>query len=315
MSNVVTVGSVNVDRTTYRSRAEIRTLESTYEWFPSPGETVRTERVPAAVADEEFRDGIGGKGSNQAVAAACGGAESTFLGTVGEDERTYDVLSTLADRGVTVDSVAVAERETGKAYVFVDGDGESWIAILGGANEAVDARYVDRHYDQIRNADVCLLQNEIPVPTMRSLLERLTAEAEGPTVVLNPVPTDGVEPLLAEPAVDVVVVNEAEYDALEGHLERFDGTVVRTRGADDVIVSGESEYRVTPPSVDPVDTTGAGDVFCGYLGAQLAAGRSIGAAADLATAAASLSTETEGAQESIPTLEQVTALEPTAPRQ
>ncbi|AHF99592.1 sugar kinase [Halostagnicola larsenii XH-48] len=315
MSNVVTLGSVNVDRATYCSRGEIRTLESAYDWFPALGETVRTERIPAAIADDEFRNRIGGKGSNQAVAAASGGAESTFLGTVGKDERTYEVLSTLEDRGVVVDSVAVAECETGKAYIFVDDDGESWIAILGGANEAVGARYVERHYDRIRNADTCLLQNEIPLSTMQSLLGKLAGEAVRPTVVLNPVPTDGVEPLLTEPAVDIVVVNEAEYDALEGELEAFEGTIVRTRGGDNVIVSGETSHRVTPPSVDPVDTTGAGDVFCGYLGAQLADGRSIETATDIATVAASVATETEGAQESIPALEEVTDLEPVVPGQ
>lgn len=315
MSNVVTVGSVNVDRATYCSRGEIRALESTYDWFPEMGETVRTERVPAPIADGDFRNRIGGKGSNQAVAAARGGVESTFLGTVGQDQRAYDVLSTLEDRGVAVDSVAVAERETGKAYIFVDDAGESWITILGGANEAVNARYVADQHDQIRDADVCLLQNEIPVSTMQSLLGKLAEEAARPTVVLNPVPTNGVGPLLAEPAVDIVVVNEAEYDALEAQLEAFGGTIVRTRGADDVIVSGETSYRVTPPSVDPVDTTGAGDVFCGYLGAQLADGRSIEPATDIATVAASVATETEGAQESIPALEEVTNLEPVAPGQ
>ena len=315
MSNVVTVGSVNVDRATYCSREKIRSFESTYDWFPETGETVRTERIPATIADGKFQNRIGGKGSNQAVAAAQGGVESTFLGTVGTDEQSYDVLSSLEDRGVVVDAVGIAECETGKAYIFVDDNGESWIAILGGANEAVDTRYVNAHYDQIRNADVCLLQNEIPVPTMQSLLAQLVEEAVRPTVVLNPVPTDGVDPLLAEPAVDIVVVNEAEYDALETELETFEGTIVRTRGADDVIVSGKTSYRVTPPSVDPVDTTGAGDVFCGYLGAQLADGRSIETATDIATVAASLATETEGAQESIPALEKVTALESVVPGQ
>ncbi len=309
MSNVVTLGSINVDRATYCSRGEIRSLESTYEWFPEIGETVRTDDVPASIAETEFRNRIGGKGANQAVAAAQSSVESTLLARVGSDERRYGVRSTLEDRGVTVDQIAEDDAETGKAYIFVDDDGESWIGILGGANESVDARYVDRQYDRIQRADVLLLQNEIPVPTMESALGRLDEETIRPTVVLNPVPTDGVESLLEEPAVDIVVVNETEYETLEDRLETFDGTVVRTRGGDDVLVSGETNHRVSPPPVDPVDTTGAGDVFCGYLGAQLATGSSIEDAAELATVAASLATETEGAQESIPALEEVTGFE------
>ncbi|MDJ1432025.1 ribokinase [Halostagnicola sp. A-GB9-2] len=309
MSNVVTLGSINVDRATYCSRGEIRSLESTYEWFPDMGETVRTSDVPAAIAETEFRNRIGGKGANQAVAAAQCSVESTLLARVGSDQKRYDVLSTLEERGVTVEQIAEDETETGKAYIFVDEDGESWIGILGGANESVDARYADNHYERIQRADVLLMQNEIPVPAMKSVLGRLDEEPVRPTVVLNPVPTDGVEPLLEEPAVDIVVVNETEYDTLGGHLETFDGTVVRTRGGDDVIVSGETDHRVSPPPVDPVDTTGAGDVFCGYLGAQLASGRSVEDATELATVAASLATETEGAQESIPSLEDVTGLE------
>ena len=308
MTDVVSLGSANVDRTRYLPTDRIRDLESRYDWFPAAGETVRIDdspELPTLEADR-YENVVGGKGANQAVAAARAGAGTAFLGCVGSDEPEFGVLETLADCGVDVDHVAaVADRETGKAYVFVDEAGESWIAIVGGANDAVDGAYVERHYDRIRTADALLLQNEIPVAAMEQLLGRLENEATRPTVVFNPAPATGVEALCTCSAVDIVVVNEAEYAALETHLAEFDGTVVRTRGADDVVATGAVEHRVTPPSVEPVDTTGAGDAFCGYLAALVGAGAGLERALETATVAGSLATETEGVQNAIPDRETV----------
>ncbi|WP_339102209.1 PfkB family carbohydrate kinase [Haloterrigena salinisoli] len=310
MPDVVCLGSVNLDRTWYLPAERIRDLEARYDWFPAAGETVRIEGSPdlpaGVLEDAQYRTAVGGKGSNQAVAAARAGADAAFLGCVGRDADEYGVRETLADRGVAVDGVTTVGRETGKAYVFVDEGGESWIAIVGGANDAVDEGYVDQVLERVLSADAVLLQNEIPVSTANGLLERLETDenASGrPTVVLNPAPADGADPLVDRAAVDVIVVNEAEHAALEDCLATVDATVVRTRGADDVIVSdgdaGNVDYRITPPTVDAVDATGAGDAFCGYLAALLGEGEGLERAVEAATVAGSLATETEGVQNAI----------------
>ncbi|WP_440770851.1 PfkB family carbohydrate kinase [Natronorubrum sp. DTA28] len=308
MTDVVSLGSANVDRTRYLPTDRIRDLETRYDWFPAAGETVRIDGSPdlPTLEAERYENVVGGKGANQAVAAARAGAEAAFFGCVGSDEAEFGVLETLADRGVDVDHVAaVADRETGKAYVFVDDDGESWIAIVGGANDAVDGAYVDRHVERVRTADALLLQNEIPVVAMDRLLERLEGKPTRPTVVFNPAPAERAGPLCSRSAVDIVVVNETEHAALEEELAAFDGTVVRTQGADDVVATGAVEYQVTPPVVEPVDTTGAGDAFCGYLAALVGAGAELERALEAATVAGSLATETEGVQHAIPDREMV----------
>jgi len=306
MSEVVSLGSINVDRVQYLTAAEIRSLESRFDWYPENEQTVKVETVPETLVDREYENYLGGKGANQAVAAATAGVTARLLGSVGRDEHRYDVLSILADRGVSIDAIAVGADETGKAYIWVDESGDSRIAIVGGANDATDERYVDRQFETISGADVLLLQNEIPVSAMEAVLDGLEGDTD-PTVVLNPTPTEGARPLLGYDAVDVVVVNEIEYATLADELAGFGGTVVRTEGADDVVVTGDVEYRVTPPDVDPVDATGAGDVFCGFLAARLSEGEPIHEAVETATIAASLSTEAEGAQKAIAQLEDIHA--------
>lgn len=303
MTVVVSLGSINIDKIQYLSANKIRSFENQYEWFPSKGQTVRVDKVPRLFATEKSENYIGGKGANQAVAAANIANEVTLLGSVGSDGNKYDVISTLSNRGVTVDAVSESHKETGKAYIFVDENGESWIAIVGGANTTVNSVYIDRHYEDIRSADALLLQNEIPTEPVISLLNRLSDEHSPPTIVCNPAPADGVTPLIHSGAVDVLVVNESEYEILTRELHRFDGTLIKTQGGDDVLIKGNKDFQVTPPDANPVDTTGAGDVFCGYVAAHLGAGRSIRKAVENATVAAARSTEIEGAQEAISNLE------------
>lgn len=303
MYDVVSLGSINVDRVAYASREEIETLAARHDWFPAAGETVRIDAVHDALVGHDFRNFLGGKGANQAGAAARAGAETGLFGTVGADEGRYAVRETLSARGVDTAHVATRGRYTGTAYIFVDEAGENWIAILEGANGHTDAAYVERQLDRIAAADVLLLQNEIPTAAMTTVLDALTTRSNRPTVVFNPAPTDGSEAVLRCESVDVVTVNQGEYAHLESILDEFDGTVVVTQGGDGVVVDGAS--RVIPPPVEPVDTTGAGDVFVGYLGARLAAGDDVLGAVETATIAASLSTESKGAQEAIPRLEAV----------
>jgi len=303
MTTVVSLGSINVDKIYYLSSNEIRSLENTYDWFPSRGETVRIDEIPHSINLNNPENFIGGKGANQAVAAANIANDVTLFGSVGSDNEEYDVISTLSNRGVTVENILESHRETGKAYIFVDEAGESWIAIIGGANTAVDTEYVNRRYKSICSADTLLIQNEVPIEPVVSLLSRLADEPTRPIVICNPAPADGVAPLLDSSVVDVLVVNESEYETLLGERHRFNGTLIKTQGDGDVLVRGEEDFDITPPDVDPIDTTGAGDVFCGYVAAHLGAGRGIRRAVKDATVAAARSTEVEGAQEAISNLE------------
>lgn len=308
MPAVVSFGSVNVDRVAYVDPETTSSLADAHEWFPDPGETVAVPdgQVPATFDRYVSETFVGGKGGNQAVAAARAGADATFLGAVGSADE-FDVADRLADRGVGVDDVATVDGPTGTATVFVTPDGENYIAYVAGANATVDPAYADRHRDRITDADCLLLQNEVPTETTDHVLELLgeVDPTERPTVVLDPAPHEGAGELLSRPAVDVVTPNEHEFDALTGDLREFEGTIVRTRGPDPVLVANHHSYEVHPPAVDAVDSTGAGDVFAGYLAAELAADEAIDRAVRVAATAAALSTESEGVQRATPDRETV----------
>lgn len=302
MVEVVSLGSINVDRTRYLTTDEIESLAARRDWFPAPGETRSIPETPADLPEGPFENFLGGKAANQAVAAARAGAETALLGKVGEDAAEYDVRDTLRRRGVDVSPVEPASRSTGKAFIFVDESGESHIAIVAGANGTVDAAYVSRYTDVIREADALVFQNEIPTTGIRSALDGLVDDADAPTVIYDPAPVEAAEAVVDHPAIDILSPNETEYAALEPHIPADGPTVIQRRGPADVIVesSGAERFRITPPAVDAVDTTGAGDVFNGYLAAGLASGLPLEPAVEWATAAASYSTELVGAQQAIP---------------
>jgi ribokinase len=252
MYDVVSLGSVNVDHVGYLADDAIAALERRYDWLPEPGETVAVSSVPETLRDRLTETSLGGKGANQAVAAARAGADAAFLGAVGADDARYGVRAGVRAHGVDVSGVARVDGPTGSAYIVVDDDGENRIAILAGANAAVDRDYVREHAESVHDADCLLLQNEIPTDGVRWLLDRLAETPDGPTVVLNPAPVAGAEPLVRHDAVDVV------------------------------------------------DTTGAGDVFTGYLAATLSTGGALRTAVERGVVAAALSTETEGVQPAVP---------------
>ncbi|MFB6103625.1 MAG: PfkB family carbohydrate kinase [Halobacteriaceae archaeon] len=309
MVEVVSLGSINVDRTQYLADDEIAELAATYDWFPGPGETRSIDEPPAAVTDQSYENFLGGKAANQAVAAARAGADTALLGKVGRDAAEYDVRETLRRRGVNVEYVAPSNEPTGKAYIWVAERGDSHIAIVAGANADVDEHYILDHEAVIREASVLLVQNEIPAAGILALFDQLADTPDRPTVIVDPAPVTGAEPLVEHGVVDIVSPNATEYEALEDRLLDGEKTVVKRQGADDIVVcdGGTERFRVTPPPVDAVDATGAGDVFNGYLGSGLAAGATLEDAVAQATCAASMSVELAGAQQAIPTTDEVTA--------
>jgi ribokinase len=293
-AHVIVVGSVNAD------------LVVELERLPAPGETVSGGR---------FSRHGGGKGANQAVAAARLGARVTMVGAVGDDPFGDEALALLEAEGVEVGAVArLDSTPTGVALIAVDAAGENQIAVASGANAELDADAVERAVAAAwTDGAVVLLGHEVPEAA------RLAGAraARGP-VVLNPAPARPLPGALLA-AAPVLTPNAAEACALADEptpeaagaalAERSGAPVLVTVGARGaLLIDGGGTRRLHAPSVEPVDTTGAGDAFNGALAAELAAGREPADAAAFAVAAASLSTRRVGAREGMPRRDEVEAL-------
>ncbi|MCS7239923.1 MAG: ribokinase [Candidatus Bipolaricaulota bacterium] len=295
---VAVLGSLNMD------------LVTNVERLPQPGETV---------GGRSFARYPGGKGLNQAVAAARLGAQVVLFGRVGQDEFGEELLSVARENGVDVSLVEKVEAQTGTATVLVDPKGENMIAYAPGANALVDKAYLDRILPILSTVDVLLLQLEIPLSTVAEVLSRLPAER--PLVILNPSPAQDLR-VLPLGRVDVLVPNAQEFQALTGwsgnpeELERAGRrllgrgvkTLVVTAGSDGAYLvesEGITHFPAFPAAV--VDATGAGDAFCAALAVKLGSGRGFYEAIGFANAAAALATTKKGAVPSLPTLSDVQA--------
>jgi ribokinase len=323
---VIVVGSVNVDLVVVASR------------LPGPGETV----TGGDVARHH-----GGKGGNQAVAAARLGAGVAFVGAVGDDDFGVAARAALVDAGVDVTHLGVAGRPTGVALIVVDERAENLIAVAPGANGSPTAASVAAALAALAvgPGDVVLASCEIPPDAIRAAL--VGARASGATSVLNPAPADGLDPATIALA-DVLTPNEAELALLAAAVggaaapapgalpaadaERGAGApvaaardvealargllvgsagraVVVTLGANGALAVPSDGPAIAVPAalVVPVDTTGAGDAFNGALAVGLAAGQPLGTAARRAVAAAGLSTTRAGARGGMPTASELAA--------
>ena len=274
--DVVVVGSANLD------------LVATTTRLPSPGETV---------LGSSFAQYPGGKGLNQAVAASRAGASVALVASLGDDDAGQTLRSVAVGNGIDVSQVtAVAGAATGRAVITVDAHAENSIVVISGANELA-------HVDPLPDSTVVLAQLEVPVAVVSAAFE--VARAAGRRTVLNPAPApiEGLsDELLAH--CDVIVPNEHEVELLGG-VDRLIaggvGAVVVTRGSAGVTVTDtDGTWSVEPFPVDPVDTTGAGDAFCGALAARLAAGDELAVGVRYAAAAGALATTVAGAVPSLP---------------
>lgn len=241
MTRVCVVGSVNAD------------LTFTVDKLPLPGETVLASALASCP---------GGKGANQAVAAARAGAEVQFVGAVGTDPAADALLTHLTGNGVGTDGVITVPGPSGTAAIMVDANAENMIVVAPGANAhlVLDSAAMR---NVVAEADVVLLQLEIPVPT--AVAAARIGRAAGATVIVNASPPNA-SPAMVELAelTDVVVVNETEV--AEWHWPAPHLVITRGgRGAS--YVANGREIDVAAPPVEPVDTTGAGDVFAGVLAA------------------------------------------------
>lgn len=285
--DVVVVGSANLD------------LVATAKRLPHPGETVSAHG---------YFEACGGKGANQAIAAARAGARTAFVGAVGRDSAGDTLRTAFVDDDVDVRHLATVSEPTGRALIGVSDDAENLIIVVPGANHALSVSHIDAAAALLGSAKVLLMQLEVRLEVVRRAAELAGNDT---IVVLNPAPAAELPDELLR-HVDVITPNEHEVDLLGGAaslLARGVGAVVVTEGARGArLVTREGETRIPPYPVTPVDTTGAGDAFCGALSARLALDgglvslpRSLRAAA----VAGALATQVKGAVPSLPRWEAI----------
>ena len=290
MGNVVVVGSLNVD------------LHLLLQRHILPGETL-------LAGGGTFSPG--GKGANQACAAALAGAPTVMAGAIGDDAASSVATSRLEDAGVDLSHVKTLEGPSGLAVVSVDAEGENTVVVVPGANGLVSPEMVQGWAEVISGADVVVLQGEISAESNLAAARLVTGR-----LVVNLAPVIEVDPsvlLNARP----LVVNEHEGAAallqlggadltepreiVEGLRAAGVESVVMTVGsAGSLVAEGADVTEVASPKVKAVDTVGAGDAFCGALSARLAAGDSLLDAARYASRFAAYTVQHEGAQSSYP---------------
>ena len=257
-----------------------------------------------------FEQHHGGKGANQAVAAARAlrGSDHesavSFVGAVGDDVFGHEARASLEAEGVDVSHLATASAATGVALIVVDGTGENQIAVAPGANHAVTAEQVDAALRSVPVGSLMLASLEIPFEIARYAAER--SRALGIGMVLNPAPATAEAAELV-PFATVLTPNEGELDGLRsGGAELEDAEVVVTRGSEGAEILS-TRTAIPAPRVEAVDATGAGDCFNGVLAASLFEGKPLETAVRRAVAAAAISVTVSGAREGMPTRD---ALEP-----
>lgn len=296
-SGVTIVGSANMD------------IVFEVERIPGPGETLLADRAARYP---------GGKGLNQAVAAARSGAATAFVGAVGSDDNGGSLTAAMTGAGISTEWLRTVEGESGQAFIVVDRAAENTIIVASGANATV-SELTGEDRAQLERSAAVLMQLELPMSVVEEAAR--VAHYAGATVMLNAAPAERLpESLLAN--LDLLIVNEHEALIVSGvagvgergglakasaRLAALVPRLVVTLGSEGSVLyeNGAELARVPARKVDAVDTTGAGDTFCGALAAALAEGRDFTAAASFATAAAALSVQKVGAVPSIPTRREI----------
>ena len=297
MARIVVLGSLNID------------LVVTVQQLPRPGETVLGQGLGSYP---------GGKGANQAVAAARLGGRVALVGRVGNDSFGESLLKNLEANGVDASGVERdPETPTGAALIYVAVGGQNMIAVAPGANAQLDAADAERAIGRLRPGDVLVMQLEIPMTVI--IQAALAARRAGARVLLNAAPAQRLDPgLLLQ--LDAIVVNEGEAENLVDHKGSPEAMVAALRaigpriaivtlGPDGSVFCDESGvHRVEPFPVEAVDSTGAGDAFMGALAVGIANRRPTEEAIRFANAAGAAATTSLGAQAALPRLEDLRRL-------
>jgi ribokinase len=278
--------------------------------FPAPGETI---------LGEKFLMNSGGKGANQAVAAVRLGGMVTFVGKIGNDIFGKQAIQQLEDEGINVDFVSVDKNHpSGVALITVDCKGENSIVVAPGSNGTLSTADFDKAVDELNDSEFVLMQLEIPIPTVEYIAR--IASQKKVKVVLNPAPAVELSDELLK-NLYIITPNETEAGLLTGIKVTDEESALKAaevlskKGVDIVIITmgsvgafilanGKSEV-IKSPKVDAIDTTAAGDTFCGALCVGLSEGLLIADAVRMANKAAGITVTREGAQNSIPYREDV----------
>jgi len=289
-ARVTVVGSINID------------LVVTAERLPAHGETI---------LGTDFQRFGGGKGANQALAAARMGAGVAMVGKVGQDEAGRTLVGELLRAGVEIGRIGRADGPTGTAVITVAANGTNTIVVVPAANALLTSEDVAEARDTISGSTALLMQLEVPMATVLAAAE--VAKAAGVPVFLNPSPVQPLPPELLR-GLAYLVVNETELSALTNGSG--DPALLLAAGVERIVLTlGERGARLIEPDgtrdvppfrVPSIDTTAAGDAFLGALAATLP-DRGLAAALETASAAGALATTRMGAQPSLPTLQEVDA--------
>lgn len=293
--SIIVVGSINADLAVQVHR------------HPKPGETLMGSGGTITP---------GGKGANQAVAAALQGASVRFVGAVGNDAYATPALRYLTKSGVDLTGISHVEDTTGLAVIAISADGENTIIVIPGANAWVDAGAVKQHTTDIAAADIVLLQGEIPAEGFQAAVDAATHRVVINLAPVVPVDRDALlqaDPLMANEHEAALVLQQLGHEVAEEDsknpeklaadlLDAGFASVVLTLGAAGALVATPEGNELVPsPKVTAVDTTGAGDAFAGALVARLDAGDSLLDAAHHAVRVAAYAVTGRGAQDSYPT--------------
>ena len=289
MKKIAVIGSINMDLTCKADR------------HPGKGETI---------SGRDLQYVPGGKGANQAVAAARLGGDVTMFGCVGDDSFADVLIQNLNDQGVHTKWIQkVPGISSGTAMITV-AEGDNSIVVIPGANQCVTPAYLESVREEILEADIVVLQNEIPAETVAAAVE--LAHSHGKTVIYNPAPVRPLEEAVMA-KISYLTPNEHEAallfsneDDLHTLLEKQQGKLIVTLGGDGAAAWADGEVLEIPArKANVVDTTGAGDTFNGAFAYALAKDDPVADALRFANVAASLSTEGFGAQGGMPTADQV----------
>lgn len=296
MGKIVIIGSISMDYAAITNK------------FPVAGETLLASH---------FNVSGGGKGANQAIAAAIFSNQVKVIGMLGIDDNGKRLLQSMQEKGIDTSCIEFCDTPTGNALVNVEQQsGRSTIVVNPGANHQLTVAIIEKYREVIEAADIVVMQLEIPMETVKAAA-KIAHQANVP-VLLNPSPAQRLDEDLLK-LVTYITPNETELLRLVNALETFKGAqMLQQMGVKNVIVtlgakgcylkSIDQELRVDSFKVKPIDTTAAGDAFSGALAAQLAKKVNINEALRIANATGALTTLKLGAQEAIPTLDEVMAL-------